>query len=66
MTTPTPHEPQVQGALVPQSPAAAMLSHSICRAAEELWDAAVCETSAEMCQEVRIVASRLLALCPPV
>jgi hypothetical protein len=63
MTTPPP-TPQVMGALVPQSPAAALLSHAICRAAEDLWDAAVAETSYEMYAEVRVVASRLLALCP--
>ena len=54
----------VMGALVPQSPAAALLSHAICRAAEDLWDAAVAETSYEMYAEVRVIASRLLALCP--
>ena len=63
MTTPPPIR-HVQGALVEQTPAAALLSNSIVRAAEELWDAAVCEDAAQMYEEVRIVASRLLALCP--
>ena len=73
MTTPPPidnnpvaQRAMVLGAMVFQSPAAALLSHSLCRAAEDLWDAATAEDSADMCQQVRVVASRLLALCPPV
>ncbi len=62
MTTPTP-TPQVMGALVPQSRQAALLSHLLVRAAEDLWDAACCEDVGQMWEEAREAASRVLAAC---
>ncbi len=54
----------VQGPLVPQSAPAARLAAILTHAAEELWDAATQEDRAQMWEDARAIASRILAACP--
>ncbi len=73
MTTPPPQErtapglqgvAEVQGPLVRQPPAAARLARILNHAATELWDLCTYEDAAEMWEEARAIASRILAACP--
>lgn len=64
MTTPTPSATmQVQGPLISQSPAAARLAEVFISAAEQLWDAAALDDPAQMWEDGRRAASRVLAVC---
>lgn len=52
------------GPLVRQPAPAARLARVLHHAAEELWDACVLTDSAQMWEEARAIASRILASCP--
>lgn len=52
------------GPLVRQPPAAARLARVMHHAAQELWDACTYTDSAQMWEEARAIASRILASCP--
>lgn len=54
----------VQGPLVQQTAAAARLATILHHAAQEMWDAATMEDAAQMWEEARAIASRVLAACP--
>lgn len=56
--------PMIHGMTVSQSAPAARLAHILHHAAQELWDAAVLDDPAEMWEEARAIASRILASCP--
>ena len=53
-----------QGPLVRQTPQAARLSRILHHAATELWDLCTYTDCAEMWEEARAIASRILASCP--
>jgi|GEM_PF-3400132 len=53
-----------QGPLVRQPPAAARLAFILNHAACELFDACTYEDAAQMWEEARAIASRILAACP--
>ena len=54
-----------QGALLVSQPApAARLSHILARAATDLWDVCTLDDAAQMWEEARAIASRILASCP--
>jgi hypothetical protein len=55
---------EVQGPLVRQSAPAARLARILHHAAEELWDLCTYTDQAEMWEEARSIASRILAACP--
>jgi hypothetical protein len=57
-----PHE--VLGPLVSQPAACARLAHVLCHAAEDLWEASTLTDAAQMYEEARAAASRVLAVCP--
>lgn len=74
--THTPHEFQTtapglqgvaeaQGPLVRQTEAAARLARVLHHAAQELWDLCTYRDAAEMWEEARAVASRILAATEP-
>ncbi len=67
MTTPPPparKEKLIMGPLVYQSVACARLAEILNSAATDLWDAATLDDAAEMYEEARRAASRVLACCP--
>lgn len=53
-----------QGPLVRQPAPAARLARVLHHAATELWDLCTYTDSAEMWEEARAIASRILAACP--
>ena len=55
---------QVQGPLVRQPVPAARLATILHNAAMDLWDVATEEDAAQMWEEARAIASRILAACP--
>ncbi|MGA9070802.1 MAG: hypothetical protein WB424_11135 [Terracidiphilus sp.] len=55
---------EVQGPLVRQTPPAARLARILHHAAEELWDLCTYTDQAEMWEEARAIASRILEACP--
>jgi hypothetical protein len=54
----------VQGPLVMQTEPAARLATVLHNSAQELWDAATLEDAAQMWEDARAIASRILAACP--
>jgi hypothetical protein len=73
MTTPPPSSRcglaidaivEEQGPLVRQPAPAARLARILHHAATELWDLCTYTDSAEMWEEARAIASRILAACP--
>ena len=52
------------GPLVRQPPAAARTARVLHHAAQELWDACTDTDAAQMYEEARAIASRILAACP--
>jgi hypothetical protein len=52
------------GPLVRQPAPAARLARVLNHAAQELWDACALTDSAQMWEEARAIASRILASCP--
>ena len=73
MTTPLPSSRcglaidaivEEQGPLVRQPAPAARLARILHHAATELWDLCTYTDSAEMWEEARAIASRILAACP--
>ena len=67
MTPPTPTAAppaRVQGPLVAQTEPAARLARVLHHAAMELWDVCVYDDAAQMWEEARAIASRILASCP--
>ena len=56
--------PLVQGPLIKQVEPAARLAHILNDAATELWDASTLDDPAQMWEEARAIASRILASCP--
>jgi hypothetical protein len=69
-----PHEParapiqdsaaEVQGPLIRQPVPAARLARVLNHAAQELWDACTYTDTAEMWEDARAIASRILAAAP--
>lgn len=69
-----PHEPtrapiqdsaaEVQGPLIRQPVPAARLARILHHAAEELWDACTYSDTAQMWEDARAIASRILAAAP--
>ena len=55
---------EVQGPLVRQPEPAARLARILHHAATELWDICTLTDSADMWEEARAIASRILASCP--
>ena len=55
---------QVRGPLVEQPANAARLATILHRAAQDLWDVATEQDAAQMWEEARAIASRILAACP--
>lgn len=55
---------EVWGPLVKQPPACARLATILHHAAQELWDACTLTDHAQMYEEARAIASRILASCP--
>jgi hypothetical protein len=53
-----------QGPLVRQSVPAAKLARILYHAATELWDLCTYTEAADMWEEARAIASRILAACP--
>lgn len=53
------------GPLVRQPAPAARLAHILNRAATDLWDVCTLDDAAQMWEEARAIASRILAACPP-
>lgn len=53
-----------RGPLVVQQVPAARLANILHHAAEELWDACTYDDAAQMWEEARAIASRILASCP--
>lgn len=72
MTTPTPYAQErtgpglqeVEGPLVRQSAPAARLALVLNHCAMELWDICTYTDAADMWEEARAIASRILAACP--
>ena len=68
MTTPTPHQihgvADEQGPLVRQPIPAARLARILHHSATELWDICTLQDPAQMWEEARAIASRILASCP--
>ena len=73
MTTPLPHAttaPGLQGVIDEQGPLirqpapAARLARILHHSAEELWDLCTYTEAADMWEEARAIASRVLAACP--
>ncbi|MFZ1085460.1 MAG: hypothetical protein WAN35_10880 [Terracidiphilus sp.] len=62
MTTPPPPHPPVR--VTGQPPYLAGLAELLVGAAEDLWDAATLDDSAQMYEDARRAASRVLAACP--
>jgi len=54
----------VRGPLVPQPANAARLAAILHMAAMDLWDVATEQDAAQMWEEARAIASRILAACP--
>jgi hypothetical protein len=54
----------VEGPLIHQPAAAARLAHILVHAAEDLWEAATLDNPADMYEDARRAASRVLAACP--
>lgn len=63
MNHPTP-TPTIAGPLVDQPAPAARLAHILCAAADDLYEAATLHDPAQMWEEARRAASRVLACCP--
>lgn len=63
ITKPAPGPP-VRGPLVVQTAPAAGLATVLHNAAQELWDASTQDDAAQMWEEARAIASRILASCP--
>ena len=61
ITTPAENEP---GPLVTQPAPAARLARILHNAAQELWDACTLQDAAQMWEDARAIASRILAACP--
>jgi hypothetical protein len=61
VTTPPNCEP---GPLVTQPVPAARLARILHNAAQELWDACTLQDAAQMWEDARAIASRILAACP--
>jgi hypothetical protein len=57
-------EALVQGPLVMQPRRAALLARILCNAAMELWDVSTYDDAAQMWEDARAIASRILAACP--
>jgi hypothetical protein len=53
-----------QGPLVRQPPAAARLARILHHSATDLWDVCTLTDPADMWEEARAIASRILAACP--
>ena len=53
-----------QGPLIRQPAPAARLAHILNHAATELWDICTYTDAAQMWEDARAVASRILAACP--
>jgi hypothetical protein len=72
VTLPTPTGPvgdfhgvtEVQGPLIRQPEPAARLARILNHAATELWDLCTFTDAADMWEEARAIASRILASCP--
>lgn len=63
--TPLPNAVRlVEGPLIHQPAAAARLAHILVHAAEDLWEAATLDNPADMYEDARRAASRVLAACP--
>lgn len=66
MTTPTPSpfmRSKETGLIIGQNPEAASLSEILCGAAEDLWEAAALDDPAQMWEDARRAASRVLTTC---
>jgi hypothetical protein len=55
---------EVQGPLVRQPAPAARLARILHHSATDLWDVCTLSDSAQMYEEARAIASRILASCP--
>ena len=55
---------RIQGPLIIQTAPAARLANVLHNAAMELWDACTYDDAAQMWEEARAIASRILASCP--
>jgi hypothetical protein len=55
---------EVQGPLVRQPAPAARLARILHHSATDLWDVCTLDDSAQMWEEARAIASRILASCP--
>lgn len=55
---------RVRGPLVVQTEPAARLANILHHAAMELWDACTLDDAAQMWEDARAIASRILASCP--
>jgi hypothetical protein len=55
---------EVQGPLIRQPAPAARLANILNRAATDLWDICTLDDAAQMYEEARAVASRILSACP--
>lgn len=71
MTPPTPSRvnlttsaAEVQGPLVRQPASAARLARILHNSATDLWEVCTLTDSAQMWEEARAIASRILASCP--
>jgi hypothetical protein len=73
LNTPHPHRAQtkelhgvaeVQGPLVRQPAPAARLARILHNSATDLWDVCTLTDKAQMWEEARAIASRILASCP--
>ena len=53
-----------RGPLVDQPVPAARLARILSNAAQELWDACTLQDAAQMWEDARAIASRILAACP--
>jgi len=56
--------PDEQGPLIRQPAPAARLAHILNRSATDLWDVCTLTDPAQMWEEARAIASRILASCP--
>ncbi len=54
---------EVLGPLVSQSASCARLAHILVHAAEDLWEASTLHDPAQMYEEARAAASRVLEVC---
>jgi hypothetical protein len=61
---PTENQVVIDGPLVKQPAPAARLARILHNAATELWDTCTEQDAAQMYEDARAIASRILAACP--